>query len=68
MLFISVFKNLGEKSPDKNSPVSLLAIVVKLFKKLVSNRLEDHVEKCSIFLISSMGSGNWRFLSQLYLR
>ena len=68
MLFISVFKDLVEKSPNKNSSVSLLAIVVKLFKKLVSNRLEDHVEKCSIFLISSMGSGNWRFLSQLYLR
>ena len=66
MLFISVFKDLVEKSPNKNSPVSLLAIVVKLFKKLVSNRLADHVEKC-IFLISSIGSGNWRFLSQLYL-
>ena len=31
--------------------------VSKVFKKLVNNRIVDHVEKCGLFLISSMVLG-----------
>ena len=32
---------------------SLLSVVSKVFKKLLNNRIVDHLEKCGIFLISS---------------
>ena len=50
-----VFKNVAERSIAKNyRPVSLLSMVSKVFEKLVNSRIVDHVEKCGIFLISSM--------------
>ena len=46
-LVIPVFKNVGERSTTKNYyPVSLLSVVSKVFEKLVSNRIVDHLEKC----------------------
>ena len=45
-----VFKNVGERSTAKNyCPASLLSVVSKVFKKLVNNRIVDHVEKCGLF-------------------
>ena len=42
---VPVFKNVGEMSIAKNyNPVSLLSV-----KKLVNNRLVDHIEKCGLF-------------------
>ena len=47
---VSVFKNIGERSTAKNyRPVSLLSVVSKVFKKLVNNRIVDHLEKCGLF-------------------
>ena len=68
---VPVFKNVGERSTAKNyCPVSLLSVVSKVFEKLVNNKIVDHLEKCGLFLISSMVLGLldqlWIFL-QLYL-
>ena len=47
---VPVFKNVGERSTAKNyHPVSLLSVVSKVFKKLVNNRIVDHLEKCGLF-------------------
>ena len=55
---VPVFKNVGERSTAKKySPVSLLSVVSKVFEKLVNNRIADHLEKCGLFLISSMVLG-----------
>ena len=55
---VPVFKNVGERSTAKNyCPVSLLSVVSKVFKKLVNNRTVVHLEKCGLFLISSMVLG-----------
>ena len=55
---VPVFKNVGERSTAKNyHPVSLLSVVCKGFEKLVHNRIVDHLEKCGLFLISSMVLG-----------
>ena len=55
---VPVFKNVGERSTAKNyRPVSLLSVVSKVFEKLVNNRIVDHLEKCYLFLISSMVLG-----------
>ena len=49
-LVVPVFKNIGERSTAKNyRPVSLLPAVSKVFKKLVNNRVVDHLEKCGLF-------------------
>ena len=32
-------------------------MISKVFEKIVNNRIFDHVEKCSLFLVSSMISG-----------
>ena len=70
-LVVPVFKNVGERSTAKNyCPVSLLSVVIKVFEKLVNNRIVDHLEKCSLFLISSMILGlldQLQILLQLYL-
>ena len=53
-LVVPVFKNVGERSTAKNyRPVRLLSVVSKV-EKLVNNRIVDHLEKCGLFLISSM--------------
>ena len=63
---VPVFKNVGVRSAAKNyCPVSLLA--VKVFEKLVNNRIVDHLEKCSFFLISSMVLGLFNQL-QIFLQ
>ena len=55
---IPVFKNVGGRSTAKNyHPVSLLSVFSKVFEKLVNNRIVDHVDKCGLFLISSMVLG-----------
>ena len=54
---VPVFKNVGERSTAKNyCPVNLLSVVSKVFKKLVSNRIIDHLEKCGIFSDFQYGS------------
>ena len=55
---VPVFKNVGERSSAKNyHPVSLLSVVSKVFQKLVDHRTVDHLEKCCLFVISSVVLG-----------
>ena len=45
-----LFKYVGERSRAKNCcPVSLLSVVIKVFEKLVINRIVNHLEKCGLF-------------------
>ena len=47
---VPVFKNIVERSTDKNyRPVSLFSVVSKVFEKLANNRIVDHLEKCGLF-------------------
>ena len=47
---IPVFKNVVERSSAKNyCPVSLLSVISKVFEKLVSNSIVDHLEECGYF-------------------
>ena len=47
---VHVFKNVGEKSTAKNChQISLLSAISKVFKKLVNNRIADHLEKYGLF-------------------
>ena len=56
---VPVFKNVGERSTAKNChPVSLLSVVTKVLKKLVNNRIVDHLEKCSLFSDFEYGFGS----------
>ena len=68
---VPVFKNVGERPAAENyHPVSLLSLVSKVFEKLASNRIVDHLEKCVFFFISSMVLGIFDQLQifiQLYL-
>ena len=68
---VPVFKNVGERYTAKNyCPVSLLSVVNKVFEKLVNNKIVNHLEKCGLFLISSMVLGllnQLQIFSQLYL-
>ena len=62
---VSVFKNVGDMFTAKNyHPVSLFSVVSKFSEKLVNNRILDHLEKCTLFLISGMVLG---FLYQLHI-
>ena len=57
-LVVPVVKNVRERSAAKNyHPVSLFSVGTKVFEKLVNNRIVDHLEKCGLFLISSMALG-----------
>ena len=50
---VPIFKNIEERSTAKNyCPNSLLFVVSKVFRKLVINRVADHLEKCSLFYFS----------------
>ena len=52
---VPVNKNVGERSTAENyGPVNLLPVVSKVFEKLVNNRTVGHLEKCGLFLISSL--------------
>ena len=47
---VPVFKNVGERSAAKNyRPVSLLSVGSKVFKKILNNRIVDHLENCDLF-------------------
>ena len=47
---VPVFKTVGERSTAKNySPVSLISVVSKVFEKLVTNIIVDHLQKYSLF-------------------
>ena len=47
---VPVFKNVGERSTAKNyCPISLLSVVSRVFEKLASNSIVDHLEKCGLF-------------------
>ena len=47
---VPVFKYLGERSTDKNyHPVSLLSVVIKVFEKIVNDRIVDQLEKYGLF-------------------
>ena len=62
---VPVFKNVGERPTAKNYYlVSLLSVVSKVFENLVNNRIVDHLEKCGLFLISSIIFG---LLNQLQI-
>ena len=53
-----VFQTVGERSTAKNyCLVSLLSVVSKVFEELVNKRIVDNLEKCDLFLISSMVLG-----------
>ena len=43
-----IFKNVKERSKNWR-PVSLLSVVNKVFEKLVSNKIVDHLEKSGFF-------------------
>ena len=68
---VPVFKNVGESSTAENyRPVSLLSVVSKVFKKLVNNRIVDHLEKLGLFSDFQYGfrfSQSTAIFSQLYL-
>ena len=47
---VPVFKDVGERSTAKNyRPVSLLSVVIKVFEKLVKNKIVDHLKKFGLF-------------------
>ena len=47
---VPVLKNVGERFTTKNyCSFSLLSVVSKVFVKLGSNRIVDHLEKCGLF-------------------
>ena len=47
---VPVLKNVGERyTAKKYRPVSLLSVVIKVFEKLVNNRIVDHLEKYGLF-------------------
>ena len=63
---VLVFKNVGERSTAKNyRPVSLLSVVSKVFKKLVNNRIVDHLEKCGLFSNFQYGFSSSRSTADL---
>ena len=60
---VPVFKNVRERSTAKNyHPVSLLSVVIKVFEKLVNNRIVGHLEKCGLGLLDQL-----QIFSQFYL-
>ena len=46
---------LGEGLQLKTTTVSLLSVVMKVFEKLVNNRIVDHLEKCGLFSDFQLG-------------
>ena len=68
---VPVFKKVGERSAAKKyPPVILLSVVIKVFEKLVNNRIVDHLEKSGLFLILSIILGlldQLQIFSQLHL-
>ena len=58
-LFAGGKELLSHKGTTHGDPhrKSLLSVVSKIFETLVNNRIVDHLEKCGLFLISSMVLG-----------
>ena len=49
-MIVPVFENVWERYMAKNyPPVSLPSVVSKVSEKLVSNRLNDHLQNCGFF-------------------
>ena len=56
-----VFKNIVERSTDKNyCPVSLFSVASKFFEKLANNRIIDHLEIYGIFSDVQYGFRSYR--------
>ena len=56
LVFQLFWRSHGERSTAKNyHPVSLLAVVIKVFEKIVNNRIVDQLEKCGLFSDSQYG-------------
>ena len=70
-MVVPVFKNVWERSAAKNyRPFSLLSVVIKIFEKLVNNRIVDHLEKSGLFSDFRYGfrsSYQLQIFSQLHL-
>ena len=68
-LVVPVFnKNFGERSTAKNyCPVSLFSVVSKVLKKLVNNKIVDHVEKCGLFSDFQYGCRSSQSIADLLL-
>ena len=68
---LPVFINVREKSTAKNyHPVGLLFVVIKVFEKLVSYNILDHLEKYDLFSDFQYGVcllHQLQIFSQLYL-
>ena len=63
---VPVFKNLGERSTDKNyRPVSLLSVVIKVFEKIVNDRIVDQLEKYGLFSDFQYGFRSFRSTADL---
>ena len=65
-LVVPVFKNVRKRSTAKNyHPVSLLSVVRKVFRKLVNNRIVDHLGKCGLFSYFQYGFRSSRSTADL---
>ena len=63
---VPVFKNVGERSTAKNyRRVSLLSVVIKVFEKLVNNRIVDYLENCGLFSYFQYGFRSSRSTADL---
>ena len=63
---VPVFKNVGVRSTAVNyCPVSLFSVVIKVFEKLVNNRIVDHLEKCDFFSYFQYGFRSSRSAADL---
>ena len=63
---VPVFKNVGVRSTAINyCPVSLFSVVIKVFEKLVNNRIVNHLEKCDFFSYFQYGVRSSRLAADL---
>ena len=66
---VPVFKNVGERSTAKNypppSPASLFSVAIKVFEKLVNNRIIDHLQKCGLLSDFQYGFRSSRLTADL---
>ena len=61
-----VYKNVGVRSTAINyCPVSVFSVVIKVFEKLVNNRMVDHLEKCDFFSYFQYGFRSSRSAADL---
>ena len=61
LIMVLAFKNVGERSTAENYRlVSLLSVVSKVFKKLLNNRIVDHLENCGLLSDFQYGFRSFR--------